>query len=311
MEVAVGNALAHVRFQLLPAALVGVHVRREAAVAAAGDFLGMIQRQIRALEQFRQGGHVAVGHGKPDAAGGVDQSRRAFDRAEDEGRQPLAEARESLRTGRAFPQQHELVAAQPVNLLARLAIALQALGNRFEHDVSGAVAQRVVDIFEPVQIEQQQCQRRGIAALATQDPFDVLAQRMTVAKPGQAVVVGGLAQLFGDGAFALDLPCQAVVPVAETDHQEGDRERNGNSRQTQRTRQERITGMICHIAKKNIIHDGRHRRDHRHCQTGDCISPECVWHIRIQHHAKYSCSGSHHARQVLTKSHRQFLKVNV
>jgi hypothetical protein len=53
----------------------------------------------------------------------------------------------------------------------------------------------VIDVLEAVEIEQQQRPRARPSAPAAEDPPDIFAKRMTVAQPGQPIVIGRLTQL--------------------------------------------------------------------------------------------------------------------
>ena len=54
-----------------------------------------------------------------------------------------------------FGHQHKLIASQPRESVFIPDLFLQAMGNLLKDDVADVVAQGVIDVFEPVQVEKK------------------------------------------------------------------------------------------------------------------------------------------------------------
>ena len=98
-------------------------------------------------------------------------------------------------------QEHgELVAAEPRERVAAAHDALQARGDLLQQAVAGVVAERVVDLLEAVEVDEQQ--RGGLAAALGrgQRGLHAVVEQRAVGEVGQVVVQGLVAQpARGDG----------------------------------------------------------------------------------------------------------------
>ena len=72
--------------------------------------------------------------------------------------------------------------------------ALQARGGGLEQAVAGGVAERVVDVLEAVEVEEQHRDARVLPARAHDRARQALRQQRAVGQAGEGVVVGEVAQ---------------------------------------------------------------------------------------------------------------------
>ena len=97
---------------------------------------------------------------------------------------------------------HEFVAAEPSQHVARLDLRAQALGKLHQQFVAGRMPERIVDVLEIVDIEERQ--RHVFAGGAGLGCFrDQVAQARAVGQARQHVVIGQPRDL-GAGFLALD-----------------------------------------------------------------------------------------------------------
>ena len=103
-------------------------------------------------------------------------------------------------------QQHrELVAAEPGDRVLGPDGAGQPGGGDLEQPVAGVVAEGVVDLLEPVEVEQEQRHRRARSARASAPASAICGdQQLAVRQPGQGVVQGRVLLLQRDGRGLVD-----------------------------------------------------------------------------------------------------------
>jgi hypothetical protein len=87
-------------------------------------------------------------------------------------------------------QDGELVAAQPCHRVARAHAAAEPVRELLQEAVADMVAQRVVDLLEAVEVEEEE----GQGPAEAQGVLEPLAQQAAVGEPGQRVVQGLVAQ---------------------------------------------------------------------------------------------------------------------
>ena len=190
LELALGEAAPEVGLERLALPQLGVHLRLEEADAAQAQALGAAQREVGVLEEVVR--VPAVGRDQHDAdARAQDQGLLVDLEGLGQGvHEPPAERVGGTRLIRLLLHDRELVAADAGDRVAVLSAGHQALRAGLDHPVAGAVAKRVVELAEPVQVEGQE--RRPLAALARarQGVLDPLEQAGAVGKVGQRVVHG-------------------------------------------------------------------------------------------------------------------------
>ena len=98
--------------------------------------------------------------------------------------------------GAAVGQQDgELVAAEAGDRGAVAHALAQRVGHLADQLVAGAVAERVVDVLEAVDVEQHDCAARAVAGDVVDVALELALERAPVQQAGQRVVVGHVAQL--------------------------------------------------------------------------------------------------------------------
>ncbi len=223
-QVAVAQTAAQAAFQLdarvhARRQFAGVETERIAAVA-----LGQVHRRVGT---HHQGGRIVAILGEQadaDAEGLVQLVRghrvgRAADR-----QQSLCDQRDAVAVDHVVQQHDELVAAGPVDRAQVADVALDPLGHLLQQLIADVVAQRVVDVLEQIQIDEQ---HRDTGA-AMGGVGDRLRQRLVeleaVGQGGQRVVMRQIGHaraeraLLGDVAQDHDRSHQAVVvPVQGRD----------------------------------------------------------------------------------------------
>ena len=99
-------------------------------------------------------------------------------------------------------QDRELVAAEPRDRVDLAHAAAQPLRHLTQQLVAGRVAERVVDLLEAVEIDQQQREALAVAALARERVLDAVAQQHAVGETGERIVMRHVGDLVG-AALAL------------------------------------------------------------------------------------------------------------
>ena len=115
----------------------------------------------------------------------------------------LGDAQRLALPAQVLAQDHELVAAVADHGVAGPERALQSAGDLDEQIVAGVVAEPVVDAFEAVEVEEQQRERGGMAARASDRDVEPVEQEHAVRQAGKRIVER-LVREAGRGALALD-----------------------------------------------------------------------------------------------------------
>ena len=130
-------------------------------------------------------------------------------------------------------QDDELVATHPADRVGVAQRARQPCGHGDEQPVAGLVAERVVDVLEVVEVDEQRRARRAVAPAADQELLDAVHDQRPVRQVGQRVVQRLMAQLLG----ALgDQPQRPRPSGAQHQHQSRDEDAQRDSRQQQHER---------------------------------------------------------------------------
>ncbi len=152
--VEVGGAL-QVDAELVTLAHGLVHAGVEDREPGLAVGLGHVHRHVGVAHEVRRAGDRVAGAGDPDRRGHHDVLV-----AEDVGRPELVDEAGRHRAGATerrlvLDQDGELVAAEAGDQVALADQALDALGDRDQERVAGAVAERVVDDLEVVEVEEE------------------------------------------------------------------------------------------------------------------------------------------------------------
>ncbi|MCW2615470.1 MAG: hypothetical protein JWN08_2464 [Frankiales bacterium] len=179
--------------------------------AGATSGLRLVHRDVGvAQERLGVAAHLA-GPGHDDAHAGAHDELVAGDgnRRRQRPLHPLGELDGTLLVQLGC-HDDELVTSQPRDQVAVAAGAGQARGDRAEQFVAGAVAERVVDHLEPVEVEEQQRQRTA----GVEQVLEVLVERSTVGQTGQRVTEGLPLQ----PVRALDTPGDVAGRALQLEH---------------------------------------------------------------------------------------------
>eukprot|EP01136_Pigoraptor_vietnamica_P033089 Opistho-1_new@95611 len=164
-EVAALQRQAHRVVQLHARQQVDVHLRLVEAEAGTAALLHAVHRGVGVLDQVVHRLAVVRVHRDADARGDAEahalERERLPQHLEHAPRNGLGTARIGL-----VQQHHELVATEPRHGVDLAQAGLQPLGHLDEHAVAEHVTERVVDLLEAVEVEEQQRERRLDFALA-------------------------------------------------------------------------------------------------------------------------------------------------
>ena len=150
------------------------------AVAGA---LGAVHRDVGAVQQLLDGRRRCRGGGDTDADPDVQPDAGHRERRVQQVAQPLGERARLVRLGGRH-QDGELVAAEPGQDVVGTQAAPQPRADLAQQVVTGGVAQAVVDLLEPVEVEQAAAGARDGRG---DDPLGPLEQRAAVGEPGELV----------------------------------------------------------------------------------------------------------------------------
>ena len=152
----------------------------------ASGLLGLVQREVGVAEQFFQRRAVARRDGVADAGAAqmlvdADQERMREGREDALGGQPRP-----LLVG-ADHDHHEFVAADARHFVARMDDRFDAVADFLEHGIAGLMPERVVDVLEAVEVDQDQRDDLAGNGDARQALLQKLDQRRAVPQVGERV----------------------------------------------------------------------------------------------------------------------------
>ena len=215
--------LAHRVVDTHPGPQVDVLVRLVEAVAGPAAFLHAVHRLVGVAQQ---GVHrVAVVRVERDA----DAARHGETQApmHERARHGLDHAlRDGLGAGHVglVKEHHELVAAEPGHGVDLAHAGGDALGHVDQHLVADPVAERVVDVLEAVEVEEQHRERRAVALRHGQREPGPVRQQAAVGQPGQRIGLRKLldaplrGQPVADVAKRIDAPDRAAAAALRQRH---------------------------------------------------------------------------------------------
>ena len=153
---------------------------RRVHLARGVRLLGGVHRDVGPLQQRR--GVVPVVRVERDADAAVDLEGEAVDRVRpgDTGEEVLGLRPRDVRAGDAGQQQRELVAAEAGHGVGVADVAEEPGRDLAQQAVAARVAERVVDLFEAVEVEQQHRDRVAAGAGAFDRLVEVLREAPTV-----------------------------------------------------------------------------------------------------------------------------------
>jgi hypothetical protein len=217
-QLALVERLAQRPLQLQALDRLAAHRGVEDLAASLAELLGAVHGRIGVAQQ-----RVRVDAFARRAAGDADARRDVARLALDDQRiaqglgEPAGDAQRVVLADHAGQQHGELVAAEPRDDVVGAQAARQALGHRADQPVAGAVAERVVDDLEVVEVDEEHGDAPGAPAeIAGQ----ALEEQLAVGQAGERVVVGlpgelllGVAVLGDVDAVADPRPRRAIGAV--------------------------------------------------------------------------------------------------
>ncbi len=108
---------------------------------------------------------------------------------------PLGDQDHLSLVGQLLEQERELVAPEPGDRVHRAQHRLQAVGEPRQQAVAGGVPERVVDLLEVVDVEEQHGDRGVVAPRTVQSDAEAVEEQRPVGQPGQRVVERAVREL--------------------------------------------------------------------------------------------------------------------
>ena len=167
-----------------------LHVHGEETMAAAAAVFGRVQRHVGLLQELVGVNAVIRRHGDADRGADVHAMAVDFERFLQRARQALGEPLGVLAALRAGLQHDELVAAEARDHIARLDDGAEPERDLLEQLVADRVAERVVDGFEPVEVDQVDGKVILAFVHGREHAADPLAELRPVGEAGEFVELG-------------------------------------------------------------------------------------------------------------------------
>ncbi len=175
--------------------------------------LGGVHRRVGLADEI---GRVEVGsaaqHGDTDAGATADPAGR-LRRDRFDGIGDAAGEAERIRLADVGDDHHELVTAQPTDRVGGAHGRPQRVGHTAQKFIAGVMAVRVVDQFEPVEIEIEERNITVIAGGPGELVLEVRGKQCPVGEAGEWILDAGAGCVFGDAfGFATSRP----LPIEAT-----------------------------------------------------------------------------------------------
>ena len=188
LELPLGDRLSQADLDLQALLHAGVHLRREIAVRSPTALLDVVHRRVRVADQHLRIGGIGGIYADSDAATAA--QRVSFHR------EGLDEAAEDLARHLAcgvfqghdvFQEHHELVAADPRQRVALAHDPREALGDALEECIPDDVAERVVDVLEPVQIDEEKREAAAAPPRLADAERQPVVEQQAVGQAGEGI----------------------------------------------------------------------------------------------------------------------------
>ena len=187
LELTLAQGRAQIQLEQAPHLHKRVHSRLEEAGTSPPLTLGAVERKVGVLEQLLGAGAIAGAHGNADARTNDDLMAidligctECFD-------DPVRQLRGRRRLAGGHLRHGELVTAEARDRIRAADEATQARGHELQQRISDRMAERVVDVLEPVEVEAED----GHALiLLVQGLLDLLLEQVAVRQIRQGIVPG-------------------------------------------------------------------------------------------------------------------------
>ncbi len=166
----------------------GIHVRREEAIRITAVGFGPVQGEVGTFDQFDS--RCRVGGSKGDSDADAHRSGNAVEivRRRDRRADPIGQSRDLVAPADCGLNDRELVASEASHEIGVTHATSQPRRNRFKQVVASQVSVRVVDVLEPVEVEQQK-RRLPAAPDLGEGIFESLVELRAVGQPRQRIVM--------------------------------------------------------------------------------------------------------------------------
>ena len=183
-----GGDAAEAALQVEPLAGGGVHGRVELRRPVAPGGLGGVEGGVGVADQGHAVGPVDRVGGRPHAGGDEQLPPVHGERGRQRGDQPAGHHADVAGAGQVGGDEGELVAAHADQHVPLAGGGGQPARHLDQQDVTGGVAERVVDVLEPVQVDHQHAQRAAGAGGRGEPTGQDGVQAGAVGQAGQRVV---------------------------------------------------------------------------------------------------------------------------
>ena len=166
-----------------------VHLRRVELKVVLAQFLGAVHRDVGVLQQALR--VLAVGGigADADACGEMKFLCAEGERPGDGGEDFLRHLGAAHRLRHSLEQHHELVPAEAADGIAFAQASAQPFRDFLEHAVAGFVAERVVDVLEAVEVDEQDRQLHAVPPRLGECVAEALTEHAAVGQPGELVIM--------------------------------------------------------------------------------------------------------------------------
>ena len=157
-----------------------VHGLVEQLVAGPTATLGAVHRGVGVLQQARRPFGRAVGDGDPDARRHRDLGPRQHERFDERGRGTLGQLDRLFLAVQVLAEHDELVATEPRHRVLEAHGVAEPAAHRDQELVAGLVAEAVVHVLEPVEVDEQHRHHRFVVSVGETSqrvPEPVLCER--------------------------------------------------------------------------------------------------------------------------------------
>ena len=209
-------------------------------MAEAGA-LGLVHRDVRVAQERRKGLSVVGVDGDADA--GSDGERHAVVLDRSLHRQPHPERRLVHDLGRAVGQDdRELVAAEARHSVGLAQHLDETEGRLAQHGIARSVAERVVDLLEPVEVDQHHGRGRVLTLRLRQRLREAILEEASIRQPGEHVAERVC-------AYVLDV---LAGVLRRTPRRTDEREDENRDEQLERDR-DRDVGMCGCVRERRVV----------------------------------------------------------
>ena len=188
-ELAGRDRAAQLGLELHPAQQRGVHALLVEAVAAGALVLGAVERDVGVAQDLLGRRLLAAVHERDAGGRGHgDAAARELERLGERVEQVARDLAGGLRRRAGLEQHGELVAAQPRGGVAGGEPLGEAARARLQQLVAGRVAERVVDLLEVVEVDEQHREPLVLRVARVERVLQPVDEQRAVGEPGQPVV---------------------------------------------------------------------------------------------------------------------------